>query len=448
MNQFLSHIKKIIPRRLFLFLQPAYHFGLAFLAALLYRFPSRKLTVIGVTGTKGKTTTVELIRAALEGTGRGVASASSLQFFVRGKAVHNECGMTMPGRFFMQKFLRGAVRQKCAYAILEVTSQGIEQYRHRFIHFDGAVVTGIAPEHIEAHGSFEAYLRAKLDLFWRLPAESIAVINRDDAYADRFIAACRAYKTFFGKEKITTPKHTFPLKPPAVSAHGIEFHINGTQIISPLRGEFNYYNILAAVSVGLSLRLTPAQIAAGIAKISEVPGRMQIVQQDPFLVVVDYAHTPDSLRAVYSSLQKTCRMPARPYPPVGGEGGSHVACRLICVLGAAGGGRDAWKRPEFGKIAGEYCSQIILTNEDPFDEDPKQILRDIEAGVPAHARHIVRNILDRREAIHTALRLARSGDAVAITGKGSETYIRVAHGERIPWSDTRVAEEELAALQK
>src|SRR3989338_1454914 len=206
----LPFLKKIIPLRFFMALQLPYHFLLAFSAALWFWFPSRKLFVIGITGTKGKTTVVELIHEILQAGGEKTASVSSLRFRVGGDTEINEKKITMPGRFFLQRFLHRAVKSGCRYVVLEVTSEGIKQFRHRFINFSAAVMTNMEREHIESHGSFERYLRAKLDLFWRLPMSAVAVINRHDPYMDRFCAATGARKIFHWK-KYPRRWRTFPV---------------------------------------------------------------------------------------------------------------------------------------------------------------------------------------------------------------------------------------------
>ena len=221
------------------------------------------------------------------------------------------------------------------------------------------------------------------------------------------------------------------------------FDVKGNQIKSALQGDMNAENILAAVAAALTLRIPLEQISRGIAHVEEISGRMQIVQEKPFRVIVDYAHTPDSLERVYASLQEknNSEHPSR------ADIATAVSNRLVCVLGATGGGRDAWKRPEFGKIAAANCREIIITDEDPFDEPPEKIMEDIAAGVrQAGFAGAMRIIPDRREAIRHAISVAKDGDTVIITGKGSESYIRVANGKRIAWDDREVAREELKEM--
>lgn len=431
-DQILFRMKKFIPRRLFLFFQPAYHFCLSFCAALFYGFPSRRLFVIGVTGTKGKTTVVEFLHALLEEGGASVASLSSLRFRIKDRETKNEQGMTLPGRFFVHKFLHGALRAGCRFAVLEITSEGIRQFRHRFLDFDAAVMTNVSPEHLESHGSFEKYLRAKLDLFWRLRPDAIAVLNAEDPAVDRFSAATAAHKIYYSREKIIINDRARQIRNIETREQGIRFRIDHVEFSSPLAGDMNVENILAVVAFGLARHMPLQTIAVGIAHVAAIPGRMEFVKKEPFSVVVDYAHTPESLQKVYQAVGSRHR-------------------RMICVLGAAGGGRDTWKRPEFGRIAAEHCGEIILTNEDPYDENPETILDDIEKGVPTSYKlqaTSFRRIIDRRQAICEALRSAGAEDAVVITGKGAEPWMRGPDNTKIPWDDRAVAREELKKLAR
>lgn len=375
-----------------------YHFLVSFAAACIYRFPSRRLTVIGVTGTKGKSTVVELIAFILEYAGKKTVVSSSVR--------NDESGMTMPGRFFLQRLLRKGVRQGCGYAVIEVTSQGVMQSRHRFIQWSVAVFTNLAPEHIEAHGSFEKYREAKSAFFQYAARNHKArfAINNDDANADYFIKAAAGHQSIlFGRSDMP----------------------------SRLIGEFNKYNIGAAAAAAELLDISPAVIRSAVAHFSGIRGRMEYIQREPFSVVVDYAVTPDSLEAVYKTIKNT-------------------SPRLVCVFGCTGGGRDAWKRPVMGKIAAEYCDEIILTDDDSYDENPADIIEEIARGIalpPKPLPLIPFKIIDRREAIKKAISLARAGDAVVITGKGGDRWLRIAGGKKISWSDQETARELLAGWQ-
>ncbi|MBI2640567.1 MAG: hypothetical protein HYW91_01615, partial [Candidatus Sungbacteria bacterium] len=276
-DQILKKIKKFIPRSLFSFFQPAYHFFISFFAAALYGFPSRRLIVLGVTGTKGKTTVIELTREILKEAGAQVASLSSVRFQIGEKEEPNMRKMTMPGRFFVQKFLYDAVRAGCKYAVLEVTSEGVKQFRHRFIRFRAAAATNVAPEHLESHGNFEKYLRAKLDLFWRLPPDGSAIINQDDPAAERFAAATTARRITYGKDGIEISGKTLAARDILINGEGTAFEINGTAFSSKLLGEFNLYNIFCAVALGLSQHTALGKIARAVARVNLIPGRMEFI---------------------------------------------------------------------------------------------------------------------------------------------------------------------------
>ena len=431
MEMILDLIRTMIPARVRTRIGPWYHFLLAFAAALRYGFPARRLKMIGVTGTKGKTTTVHLLHEIFSSAGVRTASLSSLRFRIADLEQKNETKMTMPGRFFVQRFLRDAARADCSHAVIEVTSQGIAQSRHRFIPFAAGVFTNVAPEHIEAHGGFEQYLRAKLDLFWRMSRDAVAIMNRDDPSAARFAAATAAHRAWYGHDAIAVNGKIWKIADRDIGAEGIAFEMGRVSVRSPLSGEFNFYNILAACATALALNIALEHIAAGVSRFAGAPGRMEFVRYHPVAVVVDYAHTPDSLRAVYEALKKRI-----------GVGAGQP--RLICVLGSAGGGRDQWKRPVFGEIASRYCDESFLTNEDPYDEDPAAIIDAVAEGFLAGARRT--KVPDRREAIRRALQTASSGDIVVITGKGAEPWLMEAGGKRVPWDDRAVAREEADKL--
>jgi UDP-N-acetylmuramoyl-L-alanyl-D-glutamate--2,6-diaminopimelate ligase len=391
-------IKKLIPS----FLLSWYHLKLASFGAFIYRYPSRKIKVVGVTGTNGKTTVVDLTTRILEEAGFKVASLSSIKFKIGEKERPNTLKMTMPGRFKIQKFLREAVSANCQYAVLEVTSEGILQYRHRFINFEAAVFTNLTPEHIEAHKGFENYRKAKGKLFQA--TKKIHVVNVDDENAEYFLK--------FPAKK----KYTYGLNRGDINMRNTKFKLK-------LIGDFNNYNALAAICVGLSQGVKLEICQKAVEKEIGIPGRMEEVISKPFKVFVDYAFTPTALEKVYKTLKPKDK-------------------KMVCVLGCCGGGRDKWKRPILGELAGKYCNETIVTNEDPYDEDPMKIISEVAKGTKGKAK----KILDRRVAIRESLKVAGSGDVVVITGKGCEPWICVAGGKKIPWDDRKVAKEEFQKL--
>ncbi len=418
MEKILRIIKKFIPRNIFSFFQPVYHYLFAILAALVYRFPSRKIKVVAITGTKGKTSTAEIVNAILEEAGYKTALAGTLRFKIGDEEERNLYKMTIPGRFFVQRLLRRAVTEKCDWAIIEMTSEGARQFRHKFINFDALIFTNLSPEHIESHGSFENYKNAKLSIARAIASSPkrprIIVANADNQYANEFLAVDADTKT------------TYSLKdaePYTLEKDRTTFNFMNAPLVSHLSGAFNLSNMLAGISFVRAINISPEVIRRALEKFHGIRGRVEKINagQD-FDVIVDYAHTTDSLEKVYEVFQDS---------------------RKICVLGGTGGGRDSWKRPAMGAIAGAHCDEIILTNEDPYDEDPEKIVSEIMSGIKGGRAKI---IMDRREAIARALSLAKTGDAVIITGKGTDPYIMGPGGSKTEWDDATVAREELTKL--
>jgi UDP-N-acetylmuramoyl-L-alanyl-D-glutamate--2,6-diaminopimelate ligase len=434
-----NFVKKITPP----FLLNQYHFLLAFLGSVLYRFPSKKLRVIGVTGTKGKTTVVYLAGKILEEAGFKVGWISSATLKIGEKEWLNPYHMTMPGRFLIQKFLREMVNAGCQYALIEVTSEGIKQFRHKFIDFNTAAFTNLAPEHIEAHKGFEKYRAAKGELFQ--VTKGIHIINLDDENTEYFLQFPSQKKFGYSINdnlKIESLKINWKLKMENwkfikvsdvnVSSVGINFKVENTSFHLNLLAGFNVYNSLAAICIGLSQGISLDVCKKALEKIKYIPGRMEFINEGQnFVVIVDLAHTPDSFEKVFKLVNE---MPHN---------------RIISVFGAAGGGRDKWKRPELGKIAAHYSDYIILTNEDSYNENPSQILSEIKSGI-INSQFPIRNlyeIIDRREAIRKSLSLAKEKDIVLILGKGTEQTI-VIGSEKILWDDREVAREEIKNLTK
>lgn len=411
----LSFFRSLMPNWLFKMGQPIYHYALSLLAAIWYRFPARHIKIVIITGTKGKSTTVAILSAVLEEAGFKIASSSTIESKIGPKIERNLYKMTTPGRFFLQRFLRQAVDTGCEYAIIEMTSQAVSQYRHKFIDLDAVIFTGIHPEHIDAHGSFENYLASKLELpkaLERSPKRPrISIANIDDPFGERFLS--------------------FDIE------NNVGFRLSDwPNLKTKLRGDFNKMNIIAAVTYAVSQGVGNEAIRKAIEKFAGVPGRMEMIdsaKEKGFEIIIDYAHTTGSLEEVYKLFKDR---------------------NLIGVLGSCGGGRDKWKRPQMGKIAEKYCKKIFLTNEDPYDEDPQAIVGDILAGITDQKKVDV--IMDRRKAIAKAFEYAYANKndgnnqdtVVLITGKGTDPYIMGPRGSKEPWSDKRVAEEELAKLGK
>lgn len=431
-------IKKITPG----FVIRLYHWLLARFSTRWYGYPSRELIVIGVTGTKGKSTTCYLITRILESAGFKVGLLSTILNKVGDQEWLNASKQTMPGRLEMQRKLRAMVKDGCRYAVIETSSEGIAQFRHLGIDYDVSVFTNLSPEHIESHGSYEKYREAKAKLFRGLfqsfrkhfdgkEVKKTIVANLDDHEAGFFLS-------FPAGEKWGTVIHsTFPVSnyrinlvrggDVQVGEHGTSFMVNDGTVHLKLLGEFNVHNALLASAVALSLGIGWPVIKPTLEGITGLPGRMEeINNQKGFRIFVDYAHEPASLEAVYRTV--------RSFRPK----------HLIAVLGSQGGGRDRAKRPALGRLAGRFADYVIVTNEDPYDEDPQVIIDEVAAGVLAEGKEESKNfwsIGDRLTAIQKALSLAIPGDIVLITGKGSETVMAVAGGQTVPWDDRQTVRD-------
>jgi len=418
-------IKKIIP----CFLLDFYHYCLAFAGAFLYGFPSKKMIVVGITGTAGKSTTVEFVAKIFEQAGYKTAYLSSIKFSIGSNQQENDLKMTMPGRMKIQRFLKQALKSNCKYVVLEVTSEGIKQFRNKFINFDVAIFTNLSPEHIESHRGFENYRQAKLKLF--KDTKKIHIINLDDKNTDYFLKIPSNEKYGFSMNPEATINFRennknlkiLEAKNINVLTNGVHFEIQGKLFHLNLLGKFNIYNSLAAICVGLSQGVSLEKCKLALSKIQGVSGRMEIVVKEPFVVIVDYAHTPDSLLNVYKTLSEL-----KP---------KNQESKIICVLGSCGGGRDKWKRPKMGEIASQYCDEVFVTNEDPYDEDPMDIIDQVAQGTQGQAH----KILDRREAIKKAISVANSNDIVVITGKGSELWMCVQNNKKIEWDDREIVRQ-------
>ncbi|MFH1233811.1 MAG: UDP-N-acetylmuramyl-tripeptide synthetase [Patescibacteria group bacterium] len=468
MEQILQLIKHYIPIKLFKALQPVYHFLLSAMATTLYNFPSNKLIVIGITGTTGKTTSLYLIVKMLIDAGYKVGYTSTAMFSDGKTEWLNNKKMTMPGRFFTQKMLAQMVKNKCHYAIIETTSEGINQFRHSFINYDILIFTNLYQEHIESHGSFENYKQAKGKLFAHLKqcktkyvddkkyvvkadngfkkiganrVKKIIIVNADDKYADYFL-------NFWAEEKVGYIKKIKNQKPKTknnlntIIEYGdidvgngfTKFKMNEIDIILKLLGAFNAVNAMNAVCVGLSQKISLEKIKTGLEKIKNIPGRLELIKEgQPFTVIVDYAFEPEAVKKLYETVKVF----------------SHQ--RIIHLLGSTGGGRDVMRRSELGKIAGAKADLVIITNEDPYDEDPQLIIDQVSSGAIDEGKILNKNlfkILDRREAIEKSLVLAEENDLVLITGKGCEQAMCLANGVKISWDDREIVKEKLGRITR
>ncbi len=426
-----------------------YHNLLARIAAFVYRNPSEQMTVIGVTGTNGKSTTVQFIGRILEDAGKKVGWTSTAGFKVGKKEWVNDQKMTMLGRFQTQKMLSQMVKAGCTHAIVETSSQGILQSRHIGINYDIAVLTNLTPEHIEAHGGFEAYKKAKQVLFKKTKHskrkkidgeifEKTAVVNINDDHAEDFLSIGLDRSFGFGKTgKVKGGDGVRPMSVVPVLASDVVFESGGTSFSldgqtwkSKLIGGFYLEDALAAIAVCKALSISDKEIKSAVSKLKPVPGRLELVENNlDITVVVDYAYEPYALKALYEAVNLI----------------DHK--RIIHVVGSAGGGRDVARRALLGKMSAKNDDVVIVANEDPYDEDPMQIIDQV-AGAAKKAGKTdgedLFRILDRQEAIDKAVEMAKKGDLVLITGKGSEPVMAVENGKKIKWDDRKAARKSIA----
>jgi UDP-N-acetylmuramoyl-L-alanyl-D-glutamate--2,6-diaminopimelate ligase len=418
---FRSVVKKAIPKKAFKKIEPVGHKGEAVLFNTLNSFPARGMQVIGVTGTNGKTSTTFLIYKMLHTAGYKVGFMSTVGYGAGDKIVpqvHHMTNVAVPELMARLKWMK---KQKVDWLVLETTSHALAQNRLWGVPYSVAVMTNVTHEHLDYHGSFENYLSAKRKLFKITNRNKqglrTGVINAEDANADKFesdIANSITYGIKKGQLRASDVKMA-----PSGSTYTAEIDGEQYKIKINLPGSFNVYNSLAAVGVGRVLGLNKKQIEQGIAALKGVEGRMTRVDEgQPFDVIVDFAHTPDSFEKLFADLK-----------PV-------VKGKLIVMFGSAGR-RDKAKRPEQGRIAGKYCDEVVLTEEDDRDEDGMQILEEIAAGAEKSGK--VRDkdlflVLDRPKAIRFTLERAKADDTVLLLGKGHERTIERDERED-PWDE-------------
>lgn len=420
--------------------------ALAVAAAWWYGDPSRELGVVGITGTDGKTTTCFLAAAVLTAAGISTGLLTTAEVRVGELRSANPEHVTTPEAPQLQRILRAMVEAGNRAAIVETTSHGLALDRVAGVAYDMAVFTNLTHEHLELHGTFEAYREAKLGLFRGLggdllPQKSLqsewprtAIVNHDDPSASLFEAAAISAGVALVKYGLS-PEADVRAVSVEEDAHQLTVFVQTPRwrgaVTLALVGRFNVHNALAAIALGEALELEPAAIRAGLAGVRGVPGRMERIDcGQPFGVIVDYAHSPASLHTVLEQLQ-----------PLAAAGGG-----LIAVFGSAGE-RDVQKRPMMGRIAGERCRLVVVTDEDPRGEDREAILAEIAAGAEAAGKRRGEDLMcipDRREAIAAAFERAGPGDVVLLAGKGHEQSIIMSDGPRA-WDERS---EAIAALER
>lgn len=395
--------------------------ALAHLAFRFYDAPSEKLRVIGITGTNGKTTVSYFIESILKEGGYGVGVIGTIAYRIGERMI--PASNTTPGVLEVHSLLSQMAKEKADYAVIEVSSHALDQRRVENIRFSVAVFTNLAQDHLDYHKTQEAYFQAKRRLFESLRGEAVAVLNADSPYTRKILSVCSSQHLTYGlrgKSDITARS----LK---TTQEGIFFEAVTPQgkipITSSLIGQYNVYNILSAIGVGVSQGIPLEVLQRGIARLKGVPGRLEKVDAgQSFKVFVDFAHTEEALREVLLSLREI------------------TPGRLLLVFGC-GGDRDRSKRPRMAKVAGRLADEIIVTSDNPRHEDPRAILKEIEAGFPLFTKYRVEE--DRARAIQMTLLSAREGDTVLIAGKGHEAY-QIFKDRVVPFDDRQATYEILS----
>ena len=393
--------------------------ALAAIAARFYGEPANRLRIIGVTGTNGKTTTTYLVKAILEAAGHRAGLLGTVAYEIGQR--HLPSVNTTPGTLELQRYLAQMVEHGLSWCTMEVSSHALDQGRIDGLRFDAAVWTCLGSDHLDYHQTLERYAAAKRRIFAYLQPQGYAVINADDAYGQTLVDALTDHSVVsFG---IAHPA-TLSVRMLTSDWQGMDLVLESpwgvVPVHTPLVGRHNVLNIAAACTACLALGVSPGAIQQALAEFSQVPGRMERVPNDAgLLAVIDYAHTADALRLVLLSLREL------------------VPGRLIVVFGC-GGNRDQTKRPAMGEIASLLSDHVVLTSDNPRHENPVDIIHQIKAGfVPGFREYQV--VVDREQAIATALSMARSDDAVLIAGKGHEAY-QVFDHVTVPFSDRDVVE--------
>ncbi len=425
MQHLLRSLKKAIPQRSPLRL--IWHHVKALCAAALYGFPARSLTVIGITGTDGKTTTVGMVAHILSAAGMKAGALSTAFLQIGDERTWNATQKTSPSPFLIQKFLRRLVSAGCTHAVLEVSSHGLVQGRLHYTWPLVGAVTNVTPEHLDYHGTMEQYRADKGRLLRMIRTGGTKILNRTDESFATFNAIATTHTITFGSAKAAD----FWYSDMRVTQEGMSatLHAQGTTlpIALSIPGSFNLENALCAISCCRAIGIATEQSVEALRSFTGVAGRMERIDEgQPFAVFVDFTVTP----AAYEKTLKTLRAML----PAG---------RRILVLTGSCGDRMREKRPIVGQLCSELADVVVVSNEDPYTEDPHQIIEEVWTGIDQSKTEAYK-IFDRKEAMEFLLRKAEPGDAVILCAKGSDTTMMTATGQ-IPWNEREIARSLLRA---
>ncbi|MBR9861768.1 UDP-N-acetylmuramoyl-L-alanyl-D-glutamate--2,6-diaminopimelate ligase [bacterium] len=396
--------------------------ALGLISSAFYDHPSKKLKLVGITGTNGKTSTATMLYELYRLLGKKAGLLSTIKYSINGTDYTST--HTTPHAIRINELLAEMVDADCEYAFMEVSSHALAQERVAGIEFAGAIFTNITHDHLDYHKDFRDYLYTKKKLFDGLNSDAFALYNRDDKNGQVMVQNCKATKYSYSLKSMSD----FKTRIIESDFEGMLIDLRGAEVWMKLVGEFNAYNVLAVYSAAFLLGAEHEDLITAMSMLRSVDGRFQHIVHGGITAVVDYAHTPDALQNVLDTINAV---------RTGNE-------ELIVVLGC-GGNRDKEKRPIMARIATRHATRLIITSDNPRNEDPAQIMEDMQAGVEPQNYKKVLKIQDREEAIKTAIGLSKPGDVILVAGKGHETYQEI-NGVRHPFDDKEVLERNLKLL--
>jgi UDP-N-acetylmuramoyl-L-alanyl-D-glutamate--2,6-diaminopimelate ligase len=399
--------------------------ALAIMAANFHDHPSRDLTLVGITGTNGKTSTATLLYRLFRALGHKCGLISTVEVRVGNRTIAST--HTTPDAMRLNELLAEMVAEKVTYCFMEVSSHSVVQERITGLEFDVAVFTNITHDHLDYHGTFAAYIKAKKRFFDELGEEAVALVNADDPNGSVMVQNTKATRRSYAVRNMAD-LHARIIENQLT---GLHLNIDGHDVYTRLVGEFNASNLLAVYGVATILGQAPLDVLTALSDLDPPRGRFQVIRGAGGVIgIVDYAHTPDALKNVLSTINDVC-----------GE-----EERVITVVGC-GGDRDRTKRPIMARIAADLSHTVVLTSDNPRSEDPNTIIHEMRTGLTVVDRSKVLVNADRHEAIRMAVTLARPGDVVLVAGKGHETYQEV-NGVKHPFDDAAVLKETLELMHK
>jgi UDP-N-acetylmuramoyl-L-alanyl-D-glutamate--2,6-diaminopimelate ligase len=430
MEKILRFIEKLVPKKIYKLGQPIYHFSLAVIGMLIYGFPARKMTIIGVTGTKGKTSTVNFIHKVLNSENEKAGLISTANIKIDEKDFANKYHMSMPGRFVLQKYLKQMKDAGCKYVILEVTSEGIKQFRHVGLFLDVAIFTNLSPEHLASHGgSFEKYRSAKMKIFKKgiFGKLKTIIVNSDDENSKFFLEKGKDLEQIkYSLNEVSGIKE---------DESGVVFNFKNEIYKINILGIFNIYNALPAIILGQKYNIPNQEIKDRLTSLSLIPGRMESIEEgQDFKVMVDYAHEKLSMNSLLDSAKNLKR---------------NENNKIIIVLGGDGGGRDEQRLYDMGEVVGKKADTVIVANSDPYFDDEIALAKKIADEAEKQGKKYDENlfiIIDREEAVRKAISLANSGDVVLLATRGSLNTMSW-KGQKIKSDDREISRRLLRELK-